>query len=105
MKKFITKYWNKILIGMGIVAIVYTFFLKITTKKTLLSDYIRYGKEVKPFNSQIANAAKDEVSSVFGSMDPELVKLTFILMAAILIIVFLSLLAAKAGEKKDAKKK
>ena len=109
MKKYISKNWNKILITIGSCVMVWILIVKFTAEKTLLKDYIKYGKDVTPStggSSGALDAAKENVSSVWNSVDPNLTKLAMIMMAGILIVVLLTSLASAAGgDKKDAKKK
>ena len=44
MKKLISKYWKKILIILGIVCMVIILINKATAPKTLIAEYIKYGK-------------------------------------------------------------
>ena len=108
MKKLISNNWQKLLIGIGCILLGYLFFSKLIAPKTIIKDYISYGKVVQSQNineSGIVSGAKNNFLGVWGSVNPELARLTVILMVGILLVVFLSAIASKAGEKKDAKKK
>lgn len=78
--------------------------VKISAPKTLISEYIKYGKTIKVESSGAVDAAKDNFISVWTSVDSELIRLAIILMIGILTVCALSFLANSAG-KKDAKKK
>lgn len=109
MKDFISKNWEKILRIIGYISIFAIIFVKSNTKKSLLSDYIKYGPEVKrgEINTGLGgifSSVSDNVSSTFRSANPEFVKLVFVLGLAILVVVILNLLIESAS-KKDAKKK
>lgn len=107
MKKWITNNWKKILICIGVVAMIVIFIEKLIAPKTIISDYIKYGKVVTPTEgtSELVDSAKENIHSVWNSVDPQFAKLVVIMMVAILIVVFISSVASKAGEKKDTKKK
>lgn len=105
MKNYISRNWKKIMMAIGYFSVACILIAKITAEKTILRDYIKYGKDVEPTKNEFIGAAKDNVASVWGSVDPELAKLATIMIAAILIVVFLTTLASKAGENKTAKKK
>lgn len=104
MKKFITNYWKKILILIGGVFILINSFKKIFAEKGLLSDYIKYGKNIEKTTSPITSGDISDVVSVpempFNS---GIIKLGIILMVLILLIVFITSLADRAGAK-DKKK-
>ena len=105
MKSYISRNWQKLMIAIGSFFAICILIFKISAPKTLLADYIKYGKNITPAKNEIIDVAKDNVSSVWNSVDPELAKLAMILIAGITIVVFLSALASKAGENKSAKKK
>ncbi len=107
MKKLISKYWKKILIILGIVCMVIILINKATAPKTLIAEYVKYGKVIKVSQTGIdgaVDAAKNNFISVLTGVDPELLRLAFILMIGILAVCVLSFIASSAG-KKDAKKK
>ena len=105
MKDYISKNWKKIIVAITSFLVVWILIFKISAEKTLLQDYIKYGKEITPAQNEIIGAAQENVSSVWNSVDPELARLGIVFIVAITLVVFLSALATKAGEKKDAKKK
>ncbi len=107
MKKLISKYWKKILIVLGMVGMVVILMNKMTAPKTLISEYIKYGKSITIESTGVDGAigeAKNNFISVLTGVDPELLKIAFILMVGILAVCILSFIASSAG-KKDAKKK
>ena len=113
MGKFISKKWNKILVFIGICFLVLIFISKITAPKTLIPDYIKYGKDIKLVNvpevpdsaKEALGSAKSEVVSSFKNANPGIVKLMLIIGGAVLLIVFLDSLASMFGRKKEEKKK
>lgn len=106
MKKLITNNWQKILIGIGMIALIMILIGKFVAPKTLIPDYIKYGKVVTPIehSSEIINSAKEEAHTVWSSVSPDFAKFAIIMMVAILVVVFISDIASNAGGK-DAKKK
>ncbi|MBQ9280121.1 MAG: hypothetical protein IJ215_03650 [Clostridia bacterium] len=108
MKKYISQKWQKILIGIGIIILVFILIHKFAAPKTIIPDYIKYGKVVTPANLDLENGvigeAKDNFVNTWHSVDPTFARLVTILMVGILIVLFLSAIASKAGEKKDKKK-
>lgn len=107
MKKLISKYWKKILIILGIVCMVIILINKVTAPKTLISEYVKYGKVIKIAETGVdgaVGAVKNNVVSVLTSVNSELLRLAFIMMFGILAVCVLSFISASAG-KKDAKKK
>ena len=107
MKKLITNNWQKILIGICGIVLILILVGKFIAPKTLIPDYIKYGKVVTPLEgtSEVIDSAKENVRSVWSSVDPNFARLFVVMMVAILIVVFLSEIAAKAGGGNDAKKK
>ena len=105
MKKFITNNWKKILIIIGVVFIIMNLITKLTIDKTLLSDYIKYGKDIE--KPDIIGNVSEAVSGAtteapFGS---DLIKFIMILVGLILLIVILTSLGDKAAANAKAKKK
>lgn len=104
MKTFITNYWKKILIIIGGVFIAFNVFSKIVTEKTLLTDYIQYGKDIEKV--EIISGDIGEVVTVPESpFSEDMMKLIIILVASILLVVFLTSLGDKASADAKAKKK
>ena len=106
MKKYISQNWQKILITIGIIVLLIILVSKFTAPKTIIPDYIKYGKDVAPANidSGVIGEAKDEFLNTWHSVNPDIAKIVTIMMVGILIVLFLSTIAARAGEKKDKKK-
>ncbi|MBQ8299043.1 MAG: hypothetical protein IJX99_04120 [Clostridia bacterium] len=103
MKKYISKNWQKILRIGGYICLGLIIFLKLNAEKTVLKDYIKYGKEVTPTKgSGILSGVKDNFVTTFTSVDSQLVKFAIIFIAAITIVVFFTSLLDR---KKDTKKK
>ncbi len=103
MKKYISNNWKKILRVGGYICLGLIIFFKLNAEKTLLADYIKYGKEVKPSEgSGILSGVKDNFLTTFTGVDSQLVKFAIIFIVAIMIVVFFTSLLDK---KKDAKKK
>lgn len=105
MKKFISNHWNNILVVTGGIWMFIILISKFVIPKTLVADYIIYGKEIVPTDNEIINSATSNFRAVWGNADPELVRLTIIIMVAILLVVFITTLASTLGGQKDAKKK
>lgn len=91
----------------GYVALVLIAFLKLNTPKTLIPDYIKYGKDIAPVVDGSGDAVSGAVGSFFGSafdgisaIDPKLTPFVVGLMGAILLIVFLHMLMDKKADKK-----
>lgn len=105
MKKMISKYWKNILIICGIVGMVAIFTFKLSAPKTIISDYIKYGKDITiEGNSQIISSATNNFWSVWNRVDSSLTRIVILIMALILFVCVLSFIANAAG-KKDVKKK
>jgi len=104
MKNLITNHWKRIIIIIGGIFICLNFFSKLSTNKTLLSDYIKYGKEVE----KIELISGDVSSVVTMSESPfsgDMLKIIIILIASISLVVFLTSLGDKAAADAKAKKK
>ena len=124
MKNFISKNWEKIMIFIGGVILVFMLINKITADKTLIEDYAKYGKEV----SSSASAGTDislsgegltgTLENISGEISggtffnipifqkyPELTKFALIFGVGILFVVFITSFVGMFGAKKDAKKK
>ena len=108
MKKYIANNWMKILRIAGYITLVLVALIKINTPKTLIPDYIKYGKDIAPLT---VNGSGDTVGGVVGSffgsayselnaIDPKLTTFVVIITAAILLIVFLHMLMDKKVDKK-----
>ena len=105
MKKLISKYWKNILLICGIVGMVAIFTFKVSAPKTIISDYIKYGKDLTAEgNSQIINSVTGNFWSVWNRVDSALIRIVILIMALILFVCVLTFMANAAG-KKDAKKK
>lgn len=123
MKNFISKNWEKIMIFIGCVILVFMLVNKIAADKTLIEDYAKYGKEVASSSTTAGTTVSGEglsgtLSNVSGEISsgnffnipifqkyPELTKFALIFGVAILFVVFITSFAAMFGAKKDAKKK
>lgn len=102
MKNFITNYWQKILLVIGGIFILINSFKKIFAEKVLLSDYIKYGKNIESNSSTIIDVA-EKIDTSTMPFSAGVLKLIIVLMASILLIIFITSLADKAGAK-DKKK-
>ena len=105
MKKFITNNWQKILIFIGAIFIIINVFSKIFTDKTLLADYIKYGKDIE-MPEIIENASQIIISNtttIETPFSPELIKIILLIIGVILFAVILSSIGDRAAAK--AKKK
>lgn len=107
MKKYIANNWMKILRMGGYVALVLIALYKLNAPKTLIPDYIKYGKDIAP--STTSGVGGGLVGTVFGTtfsslsaLDPALVPFFIILLIGILGIVVLHMFMDK---KADVKKK
>lgn len=112
MKKFITNNWEKILIFIGIICILINISLKLSTEKTLLNDYIKYGKDVQSGTVSSGNIIGNISETVTdGSLvsespfTPEITKIIILIIAAVLFAAFVSTLGDRAAAKAKAKKK
>ena len=103
MKNFITNHWKKIIIGIGIVGIIFTVFGKIFAKKTLLSDYVKYGPDTKG-KGIIAEKMADVMEESTSLVSEGMVKMTIVFMVAILLVVFITSLGSKGSTDKAKKK-
>lgn len=103
MKKFITNNWKKILIIIGAVFIVINLITKLTVDKTLLSDYIKYGKDIE--KPEIIENVSETVTNAASKLplETELIKIIMIAGGVILLIIILTSLGDRAAAK--AKKK
>ena len=92
----------------GYVTLILLAFFKLNTPKTLIPDYIKYGKDIVPAG---ATGSGDGVTGTVGSLfssafsgltaiDPQLTTFVVIIMTAILLIVFLHMLMDKKVDKK-----
>ena len=61
MKSFITNNWKKILIFIGSISIIVNAIIKIATNKTLLADYVKYGKNIE--KSEILENATEVITN------------------------------------------
>lgn len=104
MKSFITNNWKKILITIGGIFIAINVFAKITTEKTLLADYIKYGKDIEKVDI-ISGDVEEVITTTESPFGPEMIKIIIVLIALILLVVFLTSLADRAGADAKAKKK
>ncbi len=102
MKNFITNYWQKVLLTIGSIFILINSFKKIFAEKSLLLDYIKYGKNIENTSSSVIDVTQkiDTSTMPFSS---GIVKLVIVLMILILLIVFITSMADRAGSK-DKKK-
>ena len=105
-KSYIANNWMKILRIIGYVSLALVAFFKLTTPKTVIEDYVEYGKEIVP--GETTGMVSGIISTIFGetvsslnSISPQLTSLVTILMVAILGIVTLHMFM----DKKPAKKK
>ena len=107
MKKYISQNWQKIMKIICVILLVLITFFKFTAPKTIINDYIKYGKVVTPLDihSEIIDEAKNNATNTWNSIDPQMARLIVVLMVGILFVVFLSMVASSAGAKKDSKKK
>lgn len=104
MKNFITNNWKKILIIIGGIFIAINVFSKIVTEKSLLTDYIKYGKDIEQVEI-ISGDIEDVVEVPESPFNEDMMKIIFILGAGILLVVFVTSLADKAAADAKAKKK
>ncbi|MBR3888276.1 MAG: hypothetical protein IKJ32_04170 [Clostridia bacterium] len=122
MKNFISKNWEKIMIFIGCVILLFMLVNKVAAEKTLIEDYAKYGKEVSSSSSAGTTVSGEglsgTISNVSGEISsgnffnipifqkyPELTKFALIFGVAILFVVFITSFVGMFGAKKDAKKK
>lgn len=103
MKKYIANNWKKLLRVGGYICLGLIIFFKLNAEKTLLTDYIKYGKDITPNKGTgIMSGIKNNFLETFTGVNPGLVKIAIIFIAAITVVVFFTALMDK---KKDVKKK
>ena len=108
LKKYIANNWMKLLRIGGYVALILLAFFKLNTPKTLIPDYIKYGKDIAPIGTTASgDTIAGAVGSFFGgafsgisAIDPKLTLFVVGIMGAILLIVFLHMLMDKKADKK-----
>ena len=107
MKKYISQNWMKLLRIGGYVTLVVLALFKLNTPKTLIPDYIKYGKDIVPAGANVSGDVSGTVGSFLGTLfadftaiDPKLTTFVIIIMSAILLIVFLHMLMDKKADKK-----
>ena len=105
-KSYIANNWMKLLRIIGYVTLGIVAFFKLVTPKTIIEDYVKYGKDIAP------NEATGKIPSVFATIfdkaftglngiSPKLTSIISILVIAILAICTLHMIM----DKKPAKKK
>ena len=104
MKNFITNNWKKILIIIGGIFIAINVLSKVVTEKSLLTDYIKYGKDIEQVEI-ISGDIEDVVEVPESPFNEDMMKVIMILGAGILLVVFVTSLADKAATGAKAKKK
>lgn len=101
MKTFITNHWKNILVIIGGIFILANVFGKIIAPKSLISDYIKYGKDLEKIPSNIAGQVSGSINMGTMPFDAGMVKLIVTLMALILgILLITSLAEGKSSAKK-----
>ena len=105
-KSYIANNWMKLLRIIGYVTLGIVAFFKLVTPKTIIEDYVKYGKDVTP--SESTNAIGGFFTTVFGKVfdglngiSPKLTSIVLLLIVAILGICTLHMIM----DKKPAKKK
>ena len=101
MKSIIAKYWKKVLIIIGTLFTVFNIILKITAKKNIINDYIKYGKVFH--NPKIVNKIPSTVGVSTEGVTGDMVKMIIVFTVAILVVVFITSLGSRSTDK--AKKK
>lgn len=101
MKELVANYWKKIMIAIGGVFIFINSFRKILAPKVLISDYVKYGKNIEKVPSHIAGQVGGKINPGTMPFDAGMVKLIVGLMIAILFILLITSFAeSKSGAKK-----
>lgn len=105
-KSYIANNWMKLLRIIGYVTLGLVAFFKLVTPKTIIDDYVKYGKDIAP--SESTGAIGGLFTTVFGKafdglngISPKLTSIVILLGAAILGICTLHMFM----DKKPAKKK
>lgn len=105
-KSYISNNWMKILRIIGYVTLGFVAFFKLVTPKTIIEDYVKYGKDIAP--SETSGAIGGIFTTVFGKafagldgISPKLTPIVIFLIAAILAITTLHMFM----DRKPAKKK
>jgi hypothetical protein len=102
MKEMITNNWKKILMAIGGFFIVINIIYKIAAPKTLLKDYIKYGKDVQ--SSKIIEEVTEVVQPPNNLVNGDMLRIVLILGALILFVVLITTIAEKKSGA-SAKKK
>lgn len=105
-KSYIANNWMKLLRIIGYVTLGIVAFLKLVTPKTIIDDYVKYGKDILPNETSgkvggLFSTVFEEAFSGLNSISPKLVPIISILVIAILAICTLHMIM----DKKPAKKK
>ena len=67
-KSFIANNWMKILRIIGYISLVLVAFFKLVTPKTIIEDYVKYGKDIAP--SESSGAIAGFFSNIFVFINP-----------------------------------
>ncbi len=104
-KSYIATNWMKILRILGYVTLALIAILKLSAPKTVIPDFIKYGKEIKP--GETTGMVKGLFGTLFNTaytslyeLSPQLPPLVAILTIAILSIVTLHMIIDKKPDKK-----
>jgi len=75
MKKFFMKHWRKVIIGFGIIAILFSLYRVIVTPATIPQDFYKYGPEnknsVETVIKNVSSFQSGEASKISGSVSEE----------------------------------
>ena len=102
MKSWISRNWKKIIIIIGVICLVFILIGKIAAPKSLIEDYVKYGKNIESHHV-IGEVIEKNVEAPSSIVSAEMVKMTIVFMVAILFVVFITSLGSKSSDK--AKKK
>ena len=105
MKNFLSKYWKRILITITGIFIFLNILRKTITPHILVSEYAKYGVDVKPSSlaSRTAEQVASNVRETTAAVPESLFKIVLILGIGIIVAVILTDLANK--KPAPAKKK
>lgn len=106
MKNFLSKYWKRILIIIGVVLVAINIWGKCVAPRLLISEYAKYGPNVERSESGVSTSinTSDVINNINESspFNEDMTKIVLILMAGILLVAVVSDMTSKksSGAKK-----
>ena len=100
MKSFLSKYWKRILILIGIILILLNIVHKVIAPKTLVQEYAEFGPDVEATTIDInaSNLVNDAATTAPFSED--IAKYVIIGIAVFVLLLIVSDMASKKPAKK-----